>query len=313
MTHVTDNPTEGPLGEDAEAGRLMTKATLAAIATAVFLVTIKAIGWALTGSVALLGSLIDSLMDGLASLVNFFAVRHSLTPPDNEHRFGHGKAEALAGMGQFAFITGSAAFLALESFQRLINPADLEAGTVGVTIVVISIIVTLALVTFQRHVVSKTNSLAVGADELHYRSDLLMNMGVIAAIILNTTGFFKGADALFGLGIAAYLGYSAFQILRRSYSELMDTEFDEEDREKIRVIVTSFPEVKDMHDLRTRRSGLRSFIQMHLEMDGTMTLLQAHEISDRVELQIRNAFQDSEVIIHQDPAGLEDPGDLART
>lgn len=291
----------------------MTAATIWAVVVAIFLVTIKFIGLLMTGSVALLGSLIDSIMDGLASTLNFLAVRHSLTPPDKEHRFGHGKAEALAGMGQFAFISGSATFLGFESLQRLFNPQELTQTHIGFIVIAISIIATLGLVAFQRYVVKKTNSLAVGADELHYRSDLLMNVGVMVAIALSASGWFDSADAIFGLLISGYLAFSAYQIMRRSLDELMDREFEEEDREKVRELVMSFPEVVDFHDLRTRRSGLRAFIQLHLELDGDMTLHRAHEIADEVEETIQNAFEGAEVIIHQDPAGLENPGGLART
>ena len=313
MSEVSENSASSREESLQASGRLMTAATVWAVIVAIFLVAIKFFGLIMTGSVALLGSLIDSIMDGLASSVNFVAVRHSLTPPDEEHRFGHGKAEALAGMGQFAFITGSATFLAFESIQRLFNPEPLGQTKVGFVVIAISIIVTLALVTFQRHVVRKTNSLAVGADELHYRSDILMNIGVIIAIALSSSGLFAGADALFGLGIAGYLAFSAYQIFRRSLDELMDREFEEEDRDKVRQIVMSFEDVVDFHDLRTRRSGLNAFIQFHLELDGDMSLHRAHEISDEVEEKIQSAFEGAEVIIHQDPAGLEEPGKLART
>jgi ferrous-iron efflux pump FieF len=316
--HMTDSlspDTDSTAAEDrvATSGRLMQAATLWAVVTAVFLVGIKFAAWIMTGSVALLGSLIDSVMDGFASTMNFFAVRHSLTPPDRDHRFGHGKAEALAGLGQFAFIAGSASFLALQSIDRLLHPVDLQQTSVGYAVMAISIAVTLVLVTFQRYVVKRTNSLAVGADELHYRSDLLMNAGVIVAIALSASGWFASSDAIFGLVISAWLGVSAARIMRRSYDELMDKEFDEVDRQTIRSLVMSCPDVTDFHDLRTRRSGLRTFIQLHLELDGDMKLMEAHKIADVVEAKIKSVFEDAEVIIHQDPAGYENPGRLARS
>lgn len=297
----------------ASAGPLMKAATVWAVLTSTFLVVIKFAAWLMTGSVAILGSLIDSVMDVLASSTNFVAVRHALVPPDHEHRFGHGKAEALAGLGQFAFISGSAVFLALESGERLLHPVPLEKTGIGFAILAISIVVTLGLVTFQRRVVKQTGSLAIGADELHYRSDLLMNIGVIAAIALSSVGGMGAADGIFGLGIAGYLGWSAWRIMRRSFDELMDREFVEEDRQKIRSLVLAFPAVIDMHDLRTRRSGVRAFIQLHLELDGEMKLMDAHSVSDDVEASIKEVFEDAEVIIHEDPAGYESPDELQRS
>lgn len=297
----------------AAAGSLMKAATIWAVLVSSFLVIIKFVAWLMTGSVALLGSLIDSVMDVLASSTNYVAVRHALTPADSDHRFGHGKAEALAGLGQFAFISGSAVFLALESGERLLHPEALQRTGAGFLVTIIAITVTLALVTFQRHVVKKTGSLAVGADELHYRSDLLMNLGVLVALGLSSVGGMGAADGVFGLGIAAYLGFSAWKIMRRSFDELMDKEFAEEDRQKIRSIVLGFPDVKDMHDLRTRRSGVHAFIQLHLELDGEMKLVDAHSVSDKVEASITDVFEGAEVIIHEDPAGFESPGDLERS
>lgn len=306
----TQDPAPEPL---AAAASLMKAATIWAVLASSFLVVIKFTAWLMTGSVALLGSLIDSVMDVLASSTNYVAVRHALTPADSDHRFGHGKAEALAGLGQFAFISGSAVFLALESGERLLHPEPLQRTGTGFLVTIVAIGVTLALVTFQRHVVKKTGSLAIGADELHYRSDLLMNLGVILALGLSSVGGMGAADGVFGFGIAAYLGFSAWKIMRRSFDELMDKEFAEEDRQKIRSIVLSFPDVKDMHDLRTRRSGVHAFIQLHLELDGDMKLIDAHAVSDKVEASITDVFEGAEVIIHEDPAGYESPGDLERS
>lgn len=303
-------PRHDPL---AASGPLMKAATIWAVLASTFLVIIKFTAWLMTGSIALLGSLIDSVMDVLASSTNFVAVRHALTPADSDHRFGHGKAEALAGLGQFAFISGSAVFLALESGERLLNPVELQKTGIGFVVTLIAIAVTLALVTFQRHVVKKTGSLAVGADELHYRSDLILNLGVILALGLSSFGGFGAADGVFGLGIAAWLGFSASKIMRRSFDELMDKEFAEEDRQKIRAMVLEFPQVKDMHDLRTRRSGVHAFIQLHLELDGNMKLIDAHAVSDQVEARIMEDFEDAEVIIHEDPAGYESPDALQRS
>ncbi len=291
----------------------MTTATILAVAVASLLVVIKAIAWIATGSVSILGSLIDSLLDTFASLVNFFAVRHSLTPPDTEHRFGHGKAEALAGLAQFAFMSGSATFLLLESARRVIWLEPLTQTSIGYVVIIISMVLTIGLVAFQKFVVRKTKSLAVSADELHYRGDILMNLAVLVALALTTYGGFLAADAIFGIGIAIYLGFAAAKILLRSFDELMDKELEDADRKIIRDIVEADPDVISVHDLRTRKAGMNSFIQLHLELEPNMSLLEAHEVSDRVELEIRKAFPSSDVIIHQDPAGLEQVSPLQRT
>jgi len=295
------------------AGALMRLATAWAVIVASFLILIKFIALLRTGSVSILGSLIDSLMDAFASAMNFFAVRHALTPPDQDHRFGHGKAEALAGLAQFALMSGTAVFLLFESFNRLINPVDLEKTGIGIIVIIVAMIATLGLVAFQRYVIKRTNSLAISADELHYRGDIMMNAAVLVALALSSYGGFKAADAIFGAGIALYLGYAASRILLRAYDELMDREFDEADRERIRKIAVEDPEVQGTHDLRTRRAGINSFIQFHLELDPEISLVSAHEIADRVEERIRNVFPDADVIIHQDPAGLEQITGLQKT
>ena len=297
--------------------RLMSLATYAATGVAAFLVIIKLMAFVVTGSVALLGSLIDSLLDGIASIVNMLAVKHALQPADHEHRFGHGKAEAIAGLGQAAFIIGSALFLVFESISRLYRPEPVAAGFVGVGVIAISIVMTVGLVGFQRHVVERTGSVAISADSLHYRGDLFMNLAVLAALFLSSFGGWPQADPYFAIGIAGYIGYSAWQIFRISYDQLMDRELPDADREKIRVIALADEDVVSLHDLRTRKSGTDVFIQLHLELDPNMTLLRAHEVADRVEESVRQAFPDAQVLIHQDPAGQEEvplvPDPLNRT
>lgn len=290
----------------------MRLATIWAIVAASILIVIKAVAWILTGSVSILGSLMDSLMDAMASTINFFAVRHSLMPPDKEHRFGHGKAEAIAGLAQFAIMAGSAVFLLLESIDRLINPQVLTQPTVGLVIIIISVFVTIMLVAYQRQVIKKTGSLAVSADELHYRGDILMNGAVLVAIFASGTMGLSRIDALLGLGIAFYLGFVASQIARRAYHELMDHEFEPEERDKVLSVIMMDPEVVSVHDLRTRQSGLHKFIQFHLELSPEITLLRAHEIADRVEAKLLEHYPEADIIIHQDPAGLEMPTRLER-
>lgn len=285
--------------------RLMRRATYAAVTVAVTLVVIKTVAVYMTGSVAMLGTLFDSLLDGAASLLNLVAVRHSLTPADDEHRFGHGKAEALAGMGQSIFICASAGFIGYEAILRFLDPRPLDNSLPGIVVTAIAIVVTLALVAFQRRVVARTGSLAIEADSTHYRGDLLMNLSAMAALFLSGVLGLHWADPLGGILIAGLIAYSAARIALGAYDQLMDRELTDADRERIAAIAKSHPEVVGVHDLRTRASGTRAFIQLHLELDRAISLMKAHVISDDVEARIVEAFPDAEVIIHQDPAGVE--------
>lgn len=291
---------------------LMRRATYAAVAVAVTLVVIKAVAVYLTGSVAMLGTLFDSALDCAASLLNLVAVGHSLTPADDDHRFGHGKAEALAGLGQSIFIFASAAYVIFEAGARFIHPAAVENSYIGIAVTVIAIAITLALVAFQRHVVARTNSLAIEADSTHYRSDLLMNLAAIVALVLSGMFGFHWADPLFGAIIAALITFSAGQIAFGAYNQLMDHELQDSERERIKEIALSHPEVVNIHDLRTRASGTRTFVQFHLELDSSISLMKAHRISDDVVARIIEAFPDAEVLIHQDPAGIEELTRLQR-
>ncbi len=281
--------------------RLIRRATIASVSVACFLIIIKLAAFLLTNSIALLATLIDSLLDAAASILNFLAVRHSLTPADNEHRFGHGKAEAIAGLGQAAFISGSAIFLIFEVSGRLLTPQAVSYSSVGIVVMIISILLTLALVKYQKYVVAKTGSIAITADALHYVSDLLVNMFVIIALVLNSQFGWAQADPIFGLGIALFVLYSAFQIVRQSMHHLMDHELSDEQRQEIIAIVAGHDEVINMHDLRTRSSGQNIFIQLHLELKASLTLKKAHSIAEEVESLIKEAFPNAEVLIHQDP------------
>lgn len=292
--------------------RLMRRATYAAVTVAVTLVVIKTVAVYMTGSVAMLGTLFDSLLDGAASLLNLVAVRHSLTPADDEHRFGHGKAEALAGMGQSIFICASAGFIGYEAILRFLDPRPLDNSLPGIVVTAIAIVVTLALVAFQRRVVARTGSLAIEADSTHYRGDLLMNLSAMAALFLSGVIGLHWADPLGGILIAGLIAYSAARIALGAYDQLMDRELTDADRERIAAIAKSHPEVVGVHDLRTRASGTRAFIQFHLELDRAISLMKAHVISDDVEARIVEAFPDAEVIIHQDPAGVETVTQLER-
>ncbi len=299
-----DRDHETPKVSPERAGRLMKRATLASVAVAATLIGVKVVAWGLTGSVSVLSSLVDSLMDVLASVVNFVAVRHALQPADREHRFGHGKAEPLAGLGQSAFIAGSAVFLVIEAVSRLLAPRPLAHVPLGVGVMVFSIVVTVALVAYQRYVVRMTGSTAVGADAIHYETDVLINASVIVSLVCASWLDWQWADPVFGFAIAIYLLWGAWRIAMRSLDVLMDREFSDDDRRRIRGIVLAHPKVKGMHDLRTRSSGIQPFVQLHLELDGGMTLNEAHDIADEVEARIMENFPGAEIIIHQDPEGL---------
>jgi len=286
--------------------RLMKQATYASMATAIILIIAKLIAWLWTDSISIMASLIDSSLDALASLINLLAVRHALTPADREHRFGHGKAESLAGLGQSMFIAGSAGFLLLEAAGRFIRPQAVHVVGIGIAVMIFSIIATLVLMMIQRRVIKVSGSTAIKADYLHYSTDLMVSVSVIAALILSFYGW-SGFDALFAIGIVAFILYSSWSIASEAIQSLMDRELPNEDRERIHEIVFSQKHVKGMHDLRTRRAGTTAFIQLHLELDDNLTLLHAHSISDAVEARIRNAYPDSEIIIHEDPASLMEP------
>jgi ferrous-iron efflux pump FieF len=290
-----------------QAGRLAQRAALASMAVALFLILIKTAAWLYTGSVSLLGSLIDSGLDLLASALNALAIHEAAQPADREHRFGHGKAEAVAGLGQAVLIAGSAAYLGWESTDRLLHPAPVAHGFAGMAVILFSMAATVGLVLFQRKVVRQTGSLAVSADWLHYRGDLLLNAGVLAGLIGAGPLGLSWLDPVIGLLVAVWIGYSALRILKLSYDELMDREFSDADRARIKEIVHAHGDVRAMHDLRTRRAGFARFVQLHIELDPALSLMRAHAIADGVEADIKRAFPDAEVIIHEDPAGLEGP------
>ncbi len=281
-------------------------ATYASVAVAIVLIIIKIMAYLLTGSVAILSSLIDSFLDFLASGINLFAVRHSLVPADHDHRYGHGKAEAIAGLAQSAFIVGSALFLIFEAINRFSHQQVLENGMVGIGVMLITIALTGLLVKFQRYVVKKTGSIAITADSLHYAGDLLLNLSVIVALILSIYLDWQIADPIFALIIALYILRSAWVIGKQSLAQLMDQELPDEVREEIKAIALQHPEVLNLHELRTRSSGRQYFFQLHLEMDGELKLKEAHQIANAVEIEICKAFPNAEVIIHEDMEGLHE-------
>jgi ferrous-iron efflux pump FieF len=285
-------------------GTLMQFATYASVSVALVLIALKTGAWIATDSISMLSTLVDSLLDALASIVNLVAVRHALSPADREHRFGHGKAEALAALAQSAFIAGSAVLLLFQAGERFVHPRHLTAPVTGIWVMVIAIVLTILLVAFQLWVVRRTQSVAISADSLHYKGDVLVNLAVIAALVLGSWLGLIYADPIFGTAIALYILYNAWQIVRAALDMLMDRELPDEDRQRIRDIALAHSEVMELHEMRTRRSGPTSFIQFHLVMDANLSLMKAHEISDEVEIELRRAFPDAEVLIHQDPTGI---------
>jgi ferrous-iron efflux pump FieF len=285
-----------------ESGTLMKRAATASVAVSAFLVAIKTGAYFASHSVAMLASMADSALDLLASLLNMLAIRHALTPADAEHRFGHGKAEPLAGLAQGAFIAASALFLSIEAVQRIAAPVAIDNSGPALAVMVVSIAVTFLLIAYQRRVVAQTGSIAVEADSGHYASDLLSNLGVIAALILSAWMGWTLADPILALIVAGILVWTAWGVGRRSLDQLMDRELPDEDRARICAIAESHASVIDAHDLKTREAGLSTFIQLHLRLRSDMTLAEAHVVSDEVERAIRAAYPAAQVIIHQDPA-----------
>lgn len=288
------------------ASRLRRIATYASVCVAVILILAKLGAYLVTGSVSILSSLIDSSVDLLASLVTVFGVAHALRPPDRSHRFGHGKAEPLAALTQAAFVAGSALFLTYEAVNRVISPQPINETTVGIGVMVLSILLTGLLVFYQRFVIRRTGSIAIGADSLHYSGDLLTNLAVIAALVLAQATGAPAWDPLFAFGIAIFLIYGAVGIARTALHDLMDRELPGEERRRIRTIVLAHEAARGMHDLRTRSAGGRIFIELHLELDSSLTLAEAHTITDEVEDRLMQAFPNAEVIVHQEPEGLDD-------
>jgi ferrous-iron efflux pump FieF len=291
----------------AQTGRLMRRATYASITVAAIMILVKLGAWLATGSVSMLSSLLDSLLDAAASLVNLLAVQQALMPADREHRFGHGKAEPLASLGQAAFITGSAVLLLIEALQHLLTPQPITNTGLGIAVMVFAILVTFALVRYQQYVVRRTGSLVVSADEFHYRSDLILNGSVILSLLATSTLGWVYIDPIFGAAIGLWIIYGAWQVAKKAIIQLMDRELPDEARAHIRQIALRHPQVKSVHDLRTRAAGPTAFIQIHLEMDGKLTLDEAHRISDAVEAELLAAYPQAEVMIHQDPEGIDEP------
>lgn len=286
-------------------------AAVASLAVAAFLVALKAWAALSTGSTAMLGSLADTALDLIASVATLVGVWVAAQPVDEKHRFGHGKAEALAAMFQIVLISISALGLAFRAIEQLLAGARTEAAAEGIGVSLVAMAVTMALLAWQRHVIRRTGSLAIVTDHVHYQSDLLLNLAVIAALALDQYGGVAGADPLFGLAIAAWLAWGAWRASHRAIDELMDKEWPEAKKARFIEVLAHHPELRGVHNLRTRTSGDRDFVQFHVWVDPTMTLGRAHRIMDEVEARLRAEFPDVDIMIHPEPEGLIDEEGIA--
>ena len=289
--------------------RLMRLASYASVAMALTLITLKVWAWYATDSVALLSSLVDSLLDLVASVITLFAVKVAVSPADREHRFGHGKSEGIAGLAQALIVTGSAGYVGVEAVARLLAPSPVLQPGLGLGVMFASLALTLGLVMFQSFVVRQTGSLAISADAVHYKADILTNVAVLVAIFASVQWQFHILDPLLGLAVVVLILLTVRVIAMNAIDVLLDRELPDNERQRIKDIACSHPRVKGMHDMRTRSSGVARFIQFHLELDAGISLVEAHEICDAVELNVRSQFPGAEVLIHADPFGLAEDRD----
>ncbi len=293
----------------ADRASLTRSAAYASIGVALLLAVLK--GWATwrTGSTAMLGSLADTALDLVASLATLVGVWIAAQPADEQHRFGHGKAEALAAVIQVMLIALSASGIAFRAAERLVNGGETAAAGEGIAVSLVAIVATLALLAWQRHVIRRTGSLAIRTDHVHYQSDLLLNLAVIAALVLDQFLGFAQADPLLGLAIAGWLLWGAWRAGADAIDQIMDKEWPEEKRQRFIALAARHPELTNLHALRTRSSGSRDFVQFHVDLPGTMSVGEAHAITERVEADVRREFPDAEVIVHIDPQGhIDEPG-----
>ncbi|MDP1028335.1 cation diffusion facilitator family transporter [Sphingomonas sp. KR1UV-12] len=282
------------------------RAALASVATALFLLALKGFAAWHTGSVAMLGSLADTALDLLASLVTLYGVKLAGEPADHDHRFGHGKAEALAALFQVALITASAAGIGWRAVQALGDPAATQDAEFGIGVSVVAMVATVALLWYQRRAIRQTGSVAIMADNVHYQSDVLLNGSVIAALVLDQYVGWHGADALFGIAIALWLAWGAFQASSNAIDQLMDKEWPEDQRAAFLDVAARQPGLRGIHDFRTRRSGSHDFAQFHMEVDPAITVARAHDLVEAVERNLKQRFPKVEVLIHLDPEGHVD-------
>jgi len=294
------------VSEVAVRGDLTRRAALASVAVAALLLVLKGYAAQATDSVAMLGSLADTALDLLASLVTLYAVGLAAQPADDDHRFGHGKAEAIAALMQTLVILGAAVAIGLRAVIELGARRPPVRPDLGVGVSLLAIVLTLGLVAFQRHVVRRTGSIAIGTDSVHYQADLLLNLAVIVALGLDAGAGLHGADAVFGVGIAAFLAVGAIRAARAAIDMLMDREWPAAKRQSLLAVVARHPRVDGVHELRTRSSGVTDFIQFHVWLAPEMSVACAHNIVDEIEADVAATFPGAEILIHVDPLGHYD-------
>lgn len=300
---MSDQATQSP---GPSHGDLTARAALASVATALFLLGLKTYAAYRTGSVAMLGSLADTALDLIASLITLYGVRLAALPADREHRFGHGKAEALAALAQVGIITFSALGIGWRAITRLLHGQATGDAELGVVVSLAAIAATFLLIYYQRRIIARTSSVAIRADNVHYQSDLLLNLAVIAALLLDQYAGLRAADPIFGIAIALWLMWGAWKASNQAIDQLMDKEWPDERRRQFLAVAARHPELKGIHDLRTRTSGSRDFAQFHVWVDPWMTVRHAHDVMDGVEAQLGLAFPGVEILIHIDPEGHVD-------
>ena len=290
---------------------LVRSASIASLLVASTLIVLKYYGWVTTTSVSLLASLADSLIDFLASVFVFVAISYSILPADAKHRFGYDKSEGLAAFVQSLFIGISGIYVCFEATKRLLNPSDQQISqpSIAIWIILVSIVLTLALVMYQKYVVKKSKSIAIESDQYHYLTDTFINISVLFSIVITGWTRFVFIDALVGLLISGVVLYTSVTLLKKSFKILLDQEIQSEDRDRIREIALDHPKVLGFHDLRTRDTGREYIIQFHLELDPNMSLLESHEITDEVTDNVLKLYPDSELIIHTDPLGIDEERD----
>ena len=288
---------------------LVRSASIASLLVASTLIVLKYYGWVTTTSVSLLGSLADSLIDFLASVFVFVAISYSILPADAKHRFGYGKSEGLAAFVQSLFIGISGIYVCFEAIKRLLNPSQINQPSTAIWIILVSIVLTLALVMYQKYVVKKSKSIAIESDRYHYLTDTYINLSVLFSIAITGWTRFVFIDALVGLLISGVILYTSVTLLKKSFKILLDQEIQSDDRDRIREIALDHPKVLGFHDLRTRDTGREYIIQFHLELDPNMSLLESHEITDEVTDNVLKLYPDSELIIHTDPLGIDEERD----
>ena len=288
---------------------LIKAASIASLFVSSTLIIIKYFGWTETDSISILGSLADSLIDFLASIFVFIAISFSSLPADKEHRFGYGKSEGLVVFIQSLLIGVSGLYVFSEAIQRFFHPSEINQPSFAVWIIVVSIVLSIALVSFQKYVVNISQSKAIESDQYHYLTDLYINISVLISVLVSGWTSYLFIDSLIGLFIAVFVIYSAINLLKKSFKILLDHELPNSERAQIKAIALTHPEVMGFHDLRTRDAGRNYVIQFHLELDPQMTLLHSHEVIEQVMEQVLDAFPDAEIIVHSDPLGIEEKRD----